>query len=101
MDILLDQSIDGERYYMILKDFSPTGALGYRGAPGARNIRIRGGTPLGAVEGGGFGNNVGETGLHVTLLPASHYNQFVYNIQHDIPSPLEWFMDAARDPRSP
>jgi hypothetical protein len=94
VDILLNTRIDGQRYVMTLKD------MGYNS--GTRSGRVTPGGTIGSVE--GSANPVGETGLHVTLMPLSVYNQYIngrFTSGARSSVPINQLMDAARDPRSP
>jgi hypothetical protein len=94
VDILLNTRIDGQRYVMTLKD------MGYD--TGIRSGRVVPGRTIGSVE--GSANPVGETGLHVTLMPLSVYNQYIngrFTGSSRSSVPVNQLMDAARDPRSP
>ena len=94
VDILLNIRIDGQRYVMTLKD------MGYN--TGIRSGRVTPGRTIGSVE--GSANPVGETGLHVTLMPRSVYNQYIngrFTSGARSSVPANQLMDAARDPRSP
>ena len=102
LDILLDAKIGDEKYYLILKDLNPKQIIGK--SVGRKNLRIKAGDVLGSVNGGDSKNlhpELGEMGLHVTMISASNYPKLVTNIRAGIASPIEWFMDAARDPLSP
>jgi hypothetical protein len=111
LDILLDTPIKGEKYYLILKDILssssnsgiviPKKPLGYARTPGPRNIRIKAGTFLGYIGGANSKDSHpewGETGLHITLFPAKFYTKFYATKDA---KPIEWFIDAARNPQSP
>ena len=94
VDILLNTRIDGQRYVMTLKD------MGYD--TGIRSGRVTPGRTIGSVE--GSANPVGETGLHVTLMPLSVYNQYIngrFTGSSRSSVPVNQLMDAARDPQSP
>jgi len=94
VDIVLNPRIDGQRYVMTLKD------MGYD--TGIRSGRVVPGRTIGSVE--GSANPVGETGLHVTLMPLSVYNQYIngrFTGSSRSSVPVNQLMDAARDPRSP
>ncbi len=93
VDILLNTRIDGQRYVMTLKD------MGYD--TGIRSGRVTPGS-IGSVE--GSANPVGETGLHVTLMPYSTYRDYIdgrFSGASRSSVPTNQLMDAARDPRSP
>lgn len=94
VDILLNTRIDGQRYVMTLKD------MGF--GNGIRSGRVTSGRTIGSVE--GSANPVGETGLHVTLMPLSIYNHYIngrFTGASRSSVPVNQLMDAARDPRSP
>ena len=103
MDIELRTRIDGEIYVMTLKDLNRVGAK-LSGTVGAN-------TPLGSVT--GTPTEGADPGLHVTLMPKSIYQQYIYNYDQrrtdsNRPTPakrdsvpFKYLMDAARDPRSP
>lgn len=94
VDILLNTRIDGQRYVMTLKD------MGYDS--GIRGGRVIPGRTIGSVE--GSANPVGETGLHVTLMPFSTYRNYIggrFTGTARSSVPVNQLMDAARDPRSP
>ena len=74
------------------------------GGGGTTNRRVNGGSALGTVNGADKNDKhpeLGESGLHVTLVQASHYKKYVRNIQNGIASPITWLMDAARNAASP
>lgn len=94
VDILLNTRIDGQRYVMTLKD------MGY--SNGIRSGSVTPGRTIGSVE--GSANPIGETGLHVTLMPFSTYGNYVggrFTGASRSSVPVNQLMDAARDPRSP
>jgi len=94
VDILLNTRIDSQRYVMTLKD------MGFdTGIRSGRTIPSR---TIGSVE--GSANPVGETGLHVTLMPFSTYRRFIdgrFTGASRSSVPVNQLMDAARDPSSP
>lgn len=92
MDIQLKTPINGETYVLTLKDFV------YSSMQKSGGVRAN----LGYVE--GSADMSGESGLHVTLMPKSVYDEYIGKS----PSgprrssvPFSALMDAARDPRSP
>jgi hypothetical protein len=94
VDIFLNIRIDGQPYVMTLKD------MGYD--TGIRSGRVIPGRTIGSVE--GSANPVGETGLHVTLMPYSTYRKYIdgrFTSRARDSVPANQLMDAARDPRSP
>ncbi len=94
VDILLNTRIDGQRYVMTLKDMAYD--------TGIRRGRVTSGRIIGSVE--GSANPVGETGLHVTLMPLPIYNKHIRGRASSVSRssvPVNQLMDAARDPRSP
>jgi hypothetical protein len=93
MDILLNTPINGQQYVMTLKD------LNY-------NDMQRGGTVrpgrIGSVN--GSADMVGESGLHVTLMPYSTYQRNIGGrpsaaARNSVP--FNSLIDAARNPASP
>ncbi len=93
MDILLNTRINGQQYVMTLKD------LNYNDMQ--RGGTVRPGT-IGSVS--GSADMVGETGLHVTLMPYSRYQRNIGGrpsaaARNSVP--FNSLMDAARNPASP
>ncbi|HEV7903688.1 MAG TPA: S8 family serine peptidase [Pyrinomonadaceae bacterium] len=93
MDILLNTPINGQQYVMTLKDFN------YSGMQQSGNVRSG---VLGTVN--GSANMSGESGLHVTLMPKSVYDEYIgktpsAKARNSVP--FKSLMDAARDPASP
>ena len=94
VDILLDTRINGQQYVMTLKD------LNYSGAQLSGTVRS--GSVIGSVN--GSADMVGETGLHVTLMPYSTYQRYIGRNPSGAARarvPFNSLMDAARDPASP
>jgi RHS repeat-associated protein len=94
VDTLLNIRIDGQQYVLTLKD------MGYD--TGIHSGRVLPGRTIGSVE--GSTNPVGETGLHVTLMPYSTYRRYIdrrFTGASRSSVPVNQLMDAARDPRSP
>jgi len=94
VDILLNTHINGQRYVLTPKD------MGYDN--GIRSGRVIPRRDIGSVE--GSANPVGETGLHVTLMPYSTYRKYIdgrFTGASRSSVPANQLMDAARDPRSP
>lgn len=94
VDILLNTQINGQQYVMTLKD------LNYSSMQ--RSGTVRAGSVLGTVN--GSADTVGETGLHVTLMPYSIYQRHIQGRQSSAAResvPFDSLMDAARNPASP
>jgi hypothetical protein len=94
MDILLNTWINGRQYVMTLKD------LNYNSMQPSGTVRS--GSVIGTVN--GSADMVGESGLHVTLMPYSTYQQYIGNrptVAGRRSVPFNSLMDAARSPASP
>jgi hypothetical protein len=93
MDILLNTQINGQQYVMTLKD------LNYS------DMQRSGTVPSGVIDSvNGSANMVGESGLHVTLMPKSVYDQYIGKrpsaaARNSVP--FNSLMDAARNTASP
>jgi YD repeat-containing protein len=95
LDILMNTRIDGQQYVLTLKDM-----LYVKGAYHNRSP-ITSGENLGTVIGG---DDVGESGLHVTLMSLATYNKYIngnFSSASRSSVPYNRLMDAAHDPRSP
>ena len=94
VDILLNTQINGQQYVMTLKDLNYSGAQ-LRGT-------VQAGSVISSVN--GSANMVGETGLHVTLMPKSVYDRHIGRRPSGAARnsvPFKSLMDAGRDPASP
>ena len=94
VDIQLNTPINGQTYVMTLKDLN-YGTTQLSG-------RVRAGSVIGHVA--GSADMLGETGLHVTLMPKSVYDQYIGRAPSGrarASVPFNSLMDAGRDPTSP
>jgi len=95
IDVRLDSSIGGVAYNVRYKDLL-TVDVTLR-----EHLDARGpfGTYIGEVR--PRGNPRDEVGLHTTLVRRSVYADYVRNVMNNQYSPLNFFMSAVSDPRSP
>jgi RHS repeat-associated protein len=94
VDIQLNTPINGQTYVMTLKD------LNYASMQKTGAVRL--GAAIGYVT--GSGDLVGESGLHVTLMPKSVYDQYIGKAPSGPARetvPFGSLMDAARNTASP
>jgi len=94
LDISLTGS-GGQQYVLTVKDMPYVKGAYHRGDP------IRSGQGLGTAIGG---DDVGESGLHVTLMSLATYNKYINNRFTSASRssvPYNDLIDAAHDPRSP
>jgi hypothetical protein len=95
IDILLNVTIEGEKYVMTLADQF------YKGAKVTGRITTN--TPLGTIE--GTDNPLNESGLHITLLPYSIWKTYIADPGFPRGArdsvPYSSLMSVGHDPRSP
>ncbi|MFN0141094.1 MAG: RHS repeat domain-containing protein, partial [Pyrinomonadaceae bacterium] len=101
MDIQLKQSVNGEPYYLILKDLTSVGSSIGGGRVGPRNVQVKAGQLLGRTRGEISPPSIDFKGLHVTMVSAKNYRQLSQNIRSGMGSPTEWLMNAATNLASP